>query len=68
MKAAALQDGLTGVGLGAADAGALAYGAFPQQRLLARLPFPLVKEDLASLLLGAICAAAQRGSRHLVGL
>lgn len=54
MKATAFPNGLTAVGLGAADAGALADGSFPQQRLLAKSPCPVVKEHLASLFLGAM--------------
>jgi hypothetical protein len=42
------------VGFGADDAGALAEGAFPQQRLLANSPRPVAKADLASLFLGAM--------------
>jgi hypothetical protein len=39
---------------GAADAGALAEGAFPQQRLLANSPRPVAKDDLATLFRGAM--------------
>jgi hypothetical protein len=35
-------------------AGALAEGAFPQQRLLANSPRPVAKADLASLFLAAM--------------
>jgi hypothetical protein len=42
------------VGFAAADAGALAAGAFPQQRLLANSPRPVAQQDLASLFAGAM--------------
>jgi alcohol dehydrogenase class IV len=54
MKATLVPNGLTAVGFGAADVGALAEGAFPQQRLLANSPRPVAKHDLAGLFLGAM--------------
>lgn len=54
MKETLFPNGLAAVGFGAADAGALAEGAFPQQRLLANSPRPVAKQDLASLFVGAM--------------
>lgn len=54
MKATVFPNGLAAVGFGADDAGALAEGAFPQQRLLANSPRPVAKDDLAALFRGAM--------------
>jgi alcohol dehydrogenase class IV len=54
MKATVFPNGLAAVGFGADDAGALAEGAFPQQRLLANSPRPVAKDDLATLFRGAM--------------
>jgi alcohol dehydrogenase class IV len=54
MKATVFPNGLAAVGFGPADAGTLAAGAFPQQRLLANSPRPVAKEDLATLFRGAM--------------
>jgi alcohol dehydrogenase class IV len=54
MKETLFPNGLAAVGFAAADAGALAAGAFPQQRLLANSPRPVAQQDLASLFAGAM--------------
>jgi alcohol dehydrogenase class IV len=54
MQATVFPNGLAAVGFGEADAGALAEGAFPQQRLLANSPRPVAKDDLATLFRGAM--------------
>jgi alcohol dehydrogenase class IV len=49
MQATVFPNGLAAVGFGAADAAALAEGAYPQQRLLANSPRPVAKSDLQEL-------------------
>lgn len=47
-------NGLQTLGFGEADLGALAEGAFPQQRLLANSPRPVSRDDLGELFRGAM--------------
>ena len=54
MQATRFPQGLTAVGYGEADLGALAEGAFPQKRLLDNSPRAVSKEELAELFRGAM--------------
>jgi len=54
MQATRFPHGLTAVGYGDADLGALAEGAFPQKRLLDNSPRPVSKGELAELFRGAM--------------
>jgi alcohol dehydrogenase class IV len=54
MQATLFPNGLAAVGFAEPDAGALAEGAFPQQRLLANSPRPVAKSDLAELFRSAL--------------
>lgn len=54
MKDTLFPSGLAQIGFGDADIGALIEGAYPQQRLLANSPRPLVKADLDDLFRGAM--------------
>jgi alcohol dehydrogenase class IV len=54
MQATLFPNGLAAVGFGPTDAGALAEGAFPQQRLLANSPRPVGKADLEALFRSAM--------------
>lgn len=54
MKATGIPNGISGVGYGEADVGALAAGAFSQQRLIKNAPRPIGREDLAHLFRGAM--------------
>jgi alcohol dehydrogenase class IV len=54
MQATLFPNGLAAVGFAEPDVGALAEGAFPQQRLLANSPRPVAKSDLADLFRSAL--------------
>jgi alcohol dehydrogenase class IV len=54
MQATLFPNGLAAVGFAEPDVGALAEGAFPQQRLLANSPRPVAKSDLAELFRSAL--------------
>jgi alcohol dehydrogenase class IV len=54
MQAIAMPNGAGGVGLAAADIGALVEGTLPQQRLLGNAPCELPRETLAALFARAL--------------
>lgn len=54
MKDTLFPNGLAAIGFGANDSGALAEGAYPQQRLLANSPRPVSKDDLGQLFRDAL--------------
>ncbi|MGC2518329.1 MAG: hydroxyacid-oxoacid transhydrogenase [Burkholderiales bacterium] len=54
MQATAIPNGISGVGYGEGDVGALAEGAFAQQRLLVNAPRAVSRDDLGRLFRGAM--------------
>ena len=54
MRATGVPNGLGGVGYGAADADALADGAFPQQRVIGNAPRKVTRDELRDLFVGAM--------------
>ena len=54
MQQANVPNGLSAIGFGERDIGALTEGAFPQKRVIGNAPRPVTKEDLAALFGGAM--------------
>lgn len=54
MQAAGIPNGISGVGYGEGDIGALSEGAFAQQRLLVNSPRTVSRDDLGNLFRGAM--------------
>ena len=54
MKATGIPNGVSGVGYGEADIGALTEGAYPQRRLMGNAPLEVSREALADLFRGAL--------------
>jgi alcohol dehydrogenase class IV len=54
MRATGIPNGVSGVGYGEGDVGALSEGAFAQQRLLTNSPRDVGREHLEQLFLGAM--------------
>jgi len=54
MRATGIPNGVSGVGYGEGDVGALLEGAFAQQRLLTNSPRDISRDDLGRLFRGAM--------------